>query len=362
MKRQHFRIILLPFSFIYGIIISIRNTLFDFDIIKSKEFDIPIISVGNLCVGGTGKTPHVEYLIKHLKEEFKIVTLSRGYKRKSKGFVKADEKSTYLDIGDEPKQIKDKFPETTVAVSKNRLSAVNYFINDKKHDDLNLVLLDDAYQYRYIKPGISILLIDFNRPVTKDFLLPAGNLRERSYRKKRANIIIISKSPKDLTPIQRRIMEKEINVFPYQSLYFTTIDYLEPKALFSNKQTDFAEKDILLVTGIAKSTNLENYIKKKSKSLSTLKFSDHHNYKQKDIENIKNSFEKINSSNKIIITTEKDAVRLKDCKFADIIKNLPIFYIPIEIRFLDEKNEQKFIKQIKNYVRTNKRNFKFHFE
>ncbi|KPL12396.1 MAG: tetraacyldisaccharide 4'-kinase, partial [Bacteroides sp. SM23_62] len=205
--RNNLRILLYPFSLLYGLAVSIRNKLYDYSVIKSHEFPIPIISVGNITVGGTGKTPHVEYLIELLKDEFNVAVLSRGYKRKTRHFIMAGSDSGVEDIGDEPVQIKQKFPDVHVAVDRKRVNGVEQLM--AKIPDLDVVLLDDAYQHRRIKPGLSILLIDFNRPITKDRLLPAGRLREKAYEKRRGNIILVTKCPDRLKPIERQMIVKD---------------------------------------------------------------------------------------------------------------------------------------------------------
>lgn len=354
---------LFPFSFLYGIGVSIRNRLFDAKIFRSYEFSIPLITVGNISVGGTGKTPHVEYIVKILNNEFEVCTLSRGYKRKTKNFLIADENSTIYDIGDEPKQIKQKFPNVCVVVDADRKNAINKIINDEEKST-NVVVLDDAYQHRKVKPGLSVLLIDYNRPITKDYLLPVGSLRERSWRKNRANLIVVTKAPKDLSPIDRRIMEKELEIFPYQSLFFTTFKYGNLVPVFKNN--DFSEPEItnktniLVITGIAMPKPLLGYLGDLTKNIEHLRFADHHNYNEKDINSIIERYNNIASNEKIIITTEKDAMRIQDCKFAEKLKDLPLYFIPVEVEFLDKSNEEYFNKIVLNYVRTNKRHSKLH--
>ena len=350
---------LAPFAPIYGIIIGFRNLLFDYQILKSHEFNLPIISVGNITVGGTGKTPHVEYLTSLLDGEFKVATLSRGYRRKTKNFVLADLRSSTEDIGDEPKQIKQKFPHITVAVDSNRVHGVMKLTNIYK--DLNVIILDDAYQHRYIKPGLSILLIDYNRPLSDDHLLPYGNLRERSYEKRRAHIIIVTKCPEKLKPIDRRLVVKTLNLFPYQNLYFTTVIYGEFHPVFDiqeaklNKSTCKTERyHILLVTGIANSRPLKKHLRGVSPKITELKYPDHYAFSTRDISDIRSAFETIENEKKIIVTTEKDAMRFQDIPGMDNALKKVIYYIPIGIEFLDDEGE-RFNNQIIDYVRKNKR-------
>jgi len=361
-----FKSLLLPFSLLYGLVVAIRNLLFDFNILPVSEFKIPIISVGNITVGGTGKTPHIEYLITLLKDDYKLATLSRGYKRKSQGFIIADENTKSSQIGDEPAQIKKKFPDIIVSVDKKRVHGVKNLLQSEQGSELNAILLDDAYQHRYIKPGLSILLIDYHRPITRDFILPFGRLRESADEKDRANIIIVSKSPKKLTPIDRRIFVKELNLLPYQTLYFSCLDYGNLQAVFKNDAVNLTsvswEKNnfsILLVTGIANPKPLRQYLEDFSDVVEEIQFPDHYSFSQKDINLIHEKFNKLEGENKIIITTEKDAMRLHDMQieFSNIRKHL--FFVPLRIKFMNE-DKSLFDNQILNYVRKNRRSSNLH--
>lgn len=348
--------ILFPISLLYGLIVYIRNRLYDFQILKSNRFKIPLISVGNITVGGTGKTPHIEYLIDLLKSDFNVATLSRGYKRKTKGFLLATEESTDRDIGDEPRQIKQKFPDITVAVDENRTRGIKQLMHD--HKELDVILLDDAYQHRKVTPNVSILLIDYSRPIDKDYMLPLGNLREHEFEKKRAHIIIVTKSPNDMQPIDRRMMYNEIKPFPFQHVFFTTFEYGQLKSVFNppvNKNpSDFQDYDILLVIGIANPKPLKKHLAEKiSKNIHVLEYSDHYNFKPSDFKRIEQKFRSIQSNHKIVITTEKDAMRLQ--KFSNIANNLKdsFYYLPIQVKFLNNRTDN-FNQQITEYVRKNK--------
>lgn len=353
------KILLLPLSLLYGIITEIRNFLYDVGILKTTEFDIPVVSVGNITVGGTGKTPHIEYLIDLISKKLVVATLSRGYKRKTSGFIIADENSTCSDIGDEPRQIKRKFPHIIVSVMANRVKGIKKLCN--KFKELQVVLLDDAYQHRRVKAGISILLLDYNRPIHEDHLLPYGRLRECTYQKKRANIVIVTKIPADFKPIDRRILEKNLNLYPYQKLYFTTITYKNLNPVFesaSTKTNKIVETnsfdDILLITGIANPQTIKDYLMPKCLRMHHLNFDDHHTFTKKDVSSITEMFNGLTSGNKIIITTEKDSVRLMEADLDPIVKQ-HLFYLPIEITFI-HKDKEEFNKQIMNYVTSNKRN------
>ncbi|MCG6187483.1 tetraacyldisaccharide 4'-kinase [Maribellus maritimus] len=358
------KILLYPFSLLYGIIVYIRNRMYDLNIFKSTEFDVPVISIGNITVGGTGKTPHVEYIVNLLKEKFEIATLSRGYKRKTRGFVKVETDSPVVNVGDEPLQIKKKFPEITVSVCENRVTGVEKILEPKNEKTPDVVILDDAFQHRRITPGINILLIDYNRQIKEDMLLPAGRLREGSYQMRRANIIIFTKCPNEITPIVRRIMQKEVRLKPYQELFFTTLVYDKIIPVFSGPDLDehfFEKKEyaVLVVTGIASPVLIYKYLGKYTSSLDTLTFPDHHHYSENDLRLIFRKFEKINSTRKIIVTTEKDAMHFKDISNLTVEFKEALYYLPVKIKFLDEEG-RLFNKKILGYVGENKSNRELH--
>jgi tetraacyldisaccharide 4'-kinase len=346
-----------PLSWLYGLGVRFRNTLFEMGVLKSKSFSMPVISVGNITVGGTGKTPHVEYLIKLLQDKVNVAVLSRGYKRLSHGFKIADEKSTARTIGDEPYQIKQKFPKVIVAVDKKRVHGIETL--NQQYKDLDVVLLDDAFQHRYVKPGINILLVDYHRLIIYDTLLPAGRLREPLSGKNRADIVIITKCPKDLKPMEYRVITKAMNLYPYQQIFFTTLEYgqltpvfkdqSEPKALEALK-----DYNVLLLTGIASPRQMEEDITPNVSHLSILSFPDHHAFTPKDIERIASQYAALPSP-KCIVTTEKDAARIVDLEgLSKEIKD-NIYILPIHISFMQDQ-EAKFNENIIGYVRKNSRN------
>ena len=362
------QIILFPLSIVYGATLFLRNKLYDWGFFSSTEFKVPTISVGNLCVGGTGKTPHIEYLIRLLSPEFNIATLSRGYGRKTKGFVLADIQSTVEDIGDEPLQFATKFISIPVAVDGKRVRGVKKILSN--FPDVQTILLDDAFQHRAIKPGLSIVLTDFSKLYLNDFVIPSGSLREFRSGIKRADIIIVTKCPEVLLPIERKRLIKEINPLPHQNIYFSAIKYGEFLPLQSETINPFSKEyffehhySVVLLTGIANTNPLEYYLKDKIKTIVPVKFPDHHTFTKNDLEDVKKIFDNIASSNKIIVTTEKDAMRLKKPEFSDILSHLPLFYMPIEIDFYDSNKsahldhlvEQEFNEQILHYVRTNQK-------
>jgi tetraacyldisaccharide 4'-kinase len=317
-----------------------------------------------LCVGGTGKTPHIEYLIRLLKPEFYLATLSRGYGRKTKGFLLADTRSTSSEVGDEPLQFKRKFPSVRVSVDPKRVNGINQLL--KNYPSLQVVLLDDAFQHRSVQPGLSIMLTDYSKLYSKDFIVPTGSLREFKGGVKRADIIIVTKCPPILLSIEKKRVLSEIKPKEHQTVYFSFIKYGDFMPLHSESKNPFSKEfyfernySVILLTGIANTSPLEYYLKDKIKNITRAKYPDHHHYTKGDLENVRKIFNNIAASNKIILTTEKDAMRLKDPEYAEVIKGLPIFYIPIEIDFHDKDKEQ-FNEQILNYVRSNQKHSSIH--
>lgn len=333
--------------------------MFDLGILKSRSYKVPVISVGNITVGGSGKTPHVEYLIRLLRKNSKVAVLSRGYKRKSKGFVLAQESTTMTEIGDEPYQMHKKFKDIYVAVDKNRCHGIEQLISNDSTKNTDVILLDDAYQHRYVKPGLNILLVDYHRLIIYDKLLPAGRLREPMSGKTRADIVIVTKCPKDLKPMSYRVLSRAMNLFPYQQLYFTCLEYGELIPLFEEtekwqKRGSEQDSNVLLLTGIASPEQMEKDLNGKYKSITSLRFSDHHQFDANDAESINNAFSALPSP-RIIITTEKDSTRLEGLEglSEDVRRNM--YVLPIEVKVLLDK-EEKFDDMITNYVHKNSRN------
>lgn len=351
---------LIPLSWFYGLIIYFRNKFFKWGIYKQKKYDVPIICVGNISVGGTGKTPHTEYLINLLKDDYKVAVLSRGYKRKTNGFILSTTESTSREIGDEPYQIKQKFPEVMVAVDRNRCRGVETLLALETPPDV--IILDDGFQHRYVCPSYVIILSDFNRPVYEDKLLPAGRLREPAHYLRFASDIIITKCPSDLQPIDYRIISHDIDPYPFQGLFYTNFAYKKLIPLFSeaNKESmslqNLREKSILLVTGIASPKPLMKELEGYAKELDSMTYGDHYTFTKKDIKHIAARFKKIKSENKIIVVTEKDVGRLKLLKsMADDLKP-SFYYIPIEVSFLESKHQIEFNQRIIDHVEENRRN------
>ncbi|NOZ46824.1 MAG: tetraacyldisaccharide 4'-kinase [Chlorobi bacterium] len=353
------RYLLFPFSLIYGFVIWVRNFLFDFELLPVKEFDIPIVSIGNITVGGTGKTPHVEYLIEALQNDYNIAVLSRGYKRKTKGFVVVTENMDVEKTGDEPLQIKRKYSNCTVAVDEKRVRGINNLLSKRVDKKIDIILLDDAFQHRYVKSGLSVLLVDYNRLITKDHLLPYGRLREPAHEMRRANIILVTKCPDELKPIEMRILFKEFKTLAYQNLYYTNFKYQALSHLFKNEQIKidsayFNNSNILLVTAIANPDSLISFLEKRNKKIEHLKYNDHHYFTERDINRIIMQFEKIAGNEKFILTTEKDSIRLRDDNIVKLLQSLPVYYISIRVNFLNNDSE-KFMTHIRQYASSNKR-------
>ena len=348
---------LLPFSWLYGCAVKFRNFLFEAGILKSRSFHTPVISVGNITVGGTGKTPHVEYLIDLLKNDAKVAVLSRGYKRKSKGFLIGNEHSTVTDIGDEPYQMRSKFPEIIVAVDKDRVHGIETLT--ELNPNLDVILLDDAFQHRYVKPGLNILLVDYHRLIIYDKLLPAGRLREPLNGKDRADIVIVTKCPKELKPMEFRVITKAMALYPYQDLFFTTLQYSNLCHLFKagveRPLSDITPNEhVMLLTGIASPQQLYEDMQPYTHLLHPLSFPDHHQFEKKDVQLINETFASLPTP-KCIITTEKDATRILDTEgLSEEVRN-HIFTLPIEIKFMLDQQEY-FNEKIIGYVRKNSRN------
>lgn len=357
---------LYPVSWIYGGVVTLRNKLFDWGTLRSKSFNVPVICIGNLAVGGTGKTPHTEYLIKLLHQEFNVAVLSRGYKRHTKGYLLATPKSTAKTIGDEPYQIHTKFPSVTLAVDENRCHGIEQLLA-LKDPAIELVLLDDAFQHRYVKPGLSILLTDFHRLFCDDTYLPAGRLRESVEGKNRAQIVIVTKCPEDIKPIDFNIITKRLNLYPYQQLFFSSFRYGDLKAVFASSEqnaesyrkevplSELCDTDVLLVTGIVSPAPIIERLGDCTKHIESLSFNDHHDFSQRDIQLIKERFKKLKGEKRIIITTEKDATRMiHHPSLSEELKPF-IYALPIEIEIL-QNQQDKFNQHIINYVRENTRN------
>jgi len=317
----------MPFSWLYGLVVSIRNLMFDVGMLKSRTFPLPVICVGNITVGGTGKTPHTEYLIRLLSKDHQVAVLSRGYKRKSEGYVLATKDTPMAEIGDEPYQMKQKYPQIHMAVDKDRCHGIEQLMQKTVKPQSDVVILDDAYQHRYVKAGLNILLMDYHRLIHLDKLLPAGRLREPMSGSQRADIVIITKCPRDIKLMDRKGIKRSINLKNWQKIFFTTYKYPE--------QMEGLGENPLLVTGIASPQQMVYDLQKIVPTFELMSFPDHHNFTEQDIDAIRTQ-----AAGRTILTTEKDATRLHG------LDNMKV--IPIEVEFIEGK--EKFDKMIKNYV------------
>ena len=339
-------IILKPLSVIYGWVVALRNSLFDWKMLPQHKFDVPVIVVGNLAVGGTGKTPHTEYVVNLLRRDYRIGVLSRGYKRRTKGFVMAHRRSTPNDIGDEPYQIYQKFGmDVRVAVCESRVKGINELL--RLDPEINLIVLDDAFQHRYVKPTTSIVLTEWNHPVYNDDLLPLGRLRESIRGLLRADMVVITKCPSEIRPMEIRLIYDHLNLFPYQALYFSHYRYGKLVSVFPDEVRYMPDlrwlsnKDsVLVVSGIANPKPLVRHIKAHHVGMRVLRYPDHHDFTRHDFEEMQQAFESLGGQRKYIITTEKDAVRMANNPYFPHKLKPATFYIPIDVHFLDARMPQ----------------------
>jgi tetraacyldisaccharide 4'-kinase len=354
---KSFRVLLLPFAVIYGWIVSIRNTLYAKQYLKSVQFNVPMICVGNLSLGGTGKSPMVEYLLSILSDDYNVATLSRGYKRKTQGYALANATTSALEIGDEPMQFHIKYPNVSVSVGERRIEAIPQLIQDVPN--LELIILDDAFQHREIKADYNILLTEYDNLYCDDFFIPTGDLRDERKSAKRANIIIVTKCPAHLTELDREEIIEKLNPEPTQHLFFTSIAYDTPYHIYNpTDQWILTMRDeVLLVCGIANPLPLKNYLHENTHTYYQLSYSDHHIFSIEDLNEIKEKFNQINSKSKLILTTEKDAVRL--VKYTEELHDIPLYVLPIKPHFLfgeQAKFDELVINNVAQFYKNNNGN------
>lgn len=346
--------LLFPISVLYGTVTFVRNKMFDCGILPSEKFDVPVICVGNLSVGGTGKTPHTEYLARLLSARYRVAVLSRGYKRKSKGFVLADERTTARELGDEPYQIRRKFPDIKVAVDADRRNGITRLMQLPDEEKPEVIILDDAFQHRYVKPTLSLLLTDCNKLYTSDYVLPAGRLREWKSGASRADIIIVTKCKADISDEERENILRQISPSKKQRVFFTYINYGELLPVFGDRSDALmnvtsGNPEVILLTGIANPLPLKNKVEEFSSNIDMLSFPDHHDFSEADIRSVENRLKAGKDNRKIVVTTEKDAVRLlANSYLSDDYKGL-FYYLPIKIDFCGGEAED-FDKIILNKV------------
>ena len=336
-------LILKPLSVIYGMATALRNKLFDWGILKEHKFNVPVVVIGNLAVGGTGKTPHTEYVVNSLMKNYRIAVLSRGYKRRTRGFIMASKRSTPDHIGAASYQIYQKYGhEIRVAVCEKRVKGIKELL--RLDPSINLIVLDDAFQHRYVKPKVSIVLTEWNRPAYNDDILPLGRLRESIKGLSRAKIVVVTKCPSEIRPMDVRIIYDHLNLFPYQKLYFSHYRYGNLVSVFPDEVRYLPgldwmspEDNVIILTGIANPKPLIRYIKSKKVKTKVLRFSDHHKFTRRDFDTLHKEFNELNGRNKYIITTEKDAVRIATSPYFPHELKPHIFYLPIRVEFLSSK-------------------------
>lgn len=355
-------LLLYPISKIYGWGVALRNMLFDRNILfKQTEFDIPVIVVGNISMGGAGKTPHTEYIVNALKSHYRIGVLSRGYKRKTHGFVLATPNSHVSDIGDEPYQIYQKFRADgiTVAVCEDRVKGIEEM--RRVCPDINLVVLDDAFQHRYVKPTISVVLIEQNRPAYEDHLLPYGRLREPVTALNRADVVVVTKCPEEMTPMETRIFKTHLNLFPYQKLLFSSYEYLPLRPVFDDaipaekaiQLSQLTPDDaILAVTGVANPRPFIRRLRQFKAKVRIKRYADHHHFSHSDMESINHKFTSMSGRRKILVTTEKDAVRLRNNPYFPHELRAKAYYMPIQVKFTPAYNERPLADVLLSLLRT----------
>lgn len=345
-------LISVPLSWLYGMVIHIRHKLFDLKILRSEEFDIPIVCIGNLTVGGTGKTPVAELLIERFSEHYRVGVLSRGYRRRTRGFVLSTPASSARTIGDEPRQMKLKYPFVPIAVCEKRAEGIRLL--RKAHPEIELIILDDAFQHRYVEPWVNILLMDYNNPVYRDRLLPWGRLRDTRNQIHRANFVLVTKCPDDLNPLDMRIVINSLGLFPYQSLYFTRMRQGEVTPLFADRAVGKVREgdQVIAMSGIANPVPLLESLRKRFDVVAELTFDDHHTYRLSDMRRLEALFAAYPDA--VVLTTEKDAVKLTNRKKVPEAVQQRLYYVPIHVSFVAD-SESEFLRQLELYVRTNQK-------
>jgi tetraacyldisaccharide 4'-kinase len=342
------RLLLLPFSLVYGAVIVMRNAAYDSRLFKVHKFNIPVISIGNLAVGGAGKSPMAEYLIQLLSQQYKIAVLSRGYGRQTKGFIEVKKNLTVNEAGDEPLQFKRKFPSITVAVSENRAAGI-----ERLQASNDVIILDDTFQHRSVQAGLSLLLYDYNNIFGPQFILPAGNLREPSWGRKRADIIVVTKTPAKFTGDIRENVTSQISPYGHQEIFFSYLEYADLIGLGNRNTLSLssitAQTEIILLTGIANPFPLLNELKSHTRNIIHHNYPDHHNFSTKNIVKLANAWSALKATTKLIITTEKDAQRLRSPELNELLKDLPVYYLPVTAK-IHKPEEEQFNQIIQQYV------------
>lgn len=335
---------------LYSLVLRIRHWLFDSGVIKKHRFEIPVICIGNITVGGTGKTPVVEFLVDRLGRTHTIAVLSRGYGRRTKGYMEVSVESSFLDVGDEPKQMKHKYPDLVVVVCENRTEGIRRI--QKEHPEVNMILMDDGFQHRRVDAKVNIVLADYTRPICDDYLLPVGSLRDLKSQLFRANIVLITKTPENLSPIDRRIAVKSLKLYPFQSVYFTSMVQHEPIPLFPDMApAKITGRNVAAMAGIGNPASFVSSLEEKYNVTDSFIFRDHHIYKVRELNDIVEKLRKL-PQDTVIITTEKDGVKLTNRKKIPEELQKRLYVIPVELNF-PEKNSDIFIKNIHQDLKPN---------
>jgi tetraacyldisaccharide 4'-kinase len=345
------RLLLIPLGALYGFAVWFRNKFYDWGILSSVSFPLPVIAVGNLAAGGTGKTPAIEYLVRLLSSQYKVAIISRGYKRKTRGFLLATPENTYEDIGDEPLQYVKKFPGVLVAVDEKRKNGIQQILDD--HPDTQVILLDDAFQHRKVQAGLSILLTDYHSLYCNDHLLPAGYLREPVSGARRADAIVVTKTPRIFSPIIRRQILEDLKPQANQPVFFSYVYNEALVPLFDSEPLSIENasvKSVFLLTGIVNTAPIEDYLRTRCNELILVSYPDHHEYTMDELEDLKQRFIDLHTKAKVIITTEKDAMRLADNEVSWLFKDIPFYYLPGAIEFHKE-DKNAFNSMIIDYVK-----------
>jgi tetraacyldisaccharide 4'-kinase len=343
------RILLIPFALLYGLGVAIRNLLYQWNLLKSIEFSLPVIGIGNLTVGGAGKTPHTEYLIKLLSPYIQLATLSRGYGRKTKGFLLAQEYHSAVEIGDEPLQFFRKFPEVVVSVSESRGLGIPQLLS--KRPEVQTILLDDVFQHRAVQPGLNLLLTEYHKPFTDDFILPVGRLREWPAGAQRADAIIVTKCPIDSTRAEREAVGQKVRQRPDQKIFYSFYRYGRPYNIFNPTLTSPLESytDVLMVSAIAQTDQLIQFLEAQELNVRELSFEDHHKFTSYEVANMIRIFQEMESDQKLFLTTEKDAMRMELHKGYFLEHNIQVFALPVEVSFFSEQ-EYNFNRYVKDFL------------
>lgn len=339
-------------SWFYGIGVSVRNCLYNMNVLKGEKFDIPIICVGNIAVGGSGKTPTVEFLVKKLSGSYNIAVLSRGYKRRTKGYIDVQLTDSYLRVGDEPKQIKQHFPDTPVIVCESRVAGVRGIL--EAYPSVNMVIMDDGFQHRKIVPRVNIILSDYSTPINENRLLPSGTLRDKPSQLYRANIFLVSKTPDNVKPIERNVMLKSFKMYAYQSAFFTYMRSGAPKPLFADMALEDSVADgvkVVALSGIANPKSFHQALAQRYNVVKEVVYPDHYNYKVKDVRNLADELKEM-GDDVVVITTEKDGVKLTNSKLLPQHLCERLYVLPIELAFRNG-DEDKFIQKILEDVKQN---------